>query len=102
MATKLQIEECMSRYLHRWVRMKDIEPGKELLMVELSPEFCNHIDPTLVGTLIQIDKLEDDTVFYHCINPTWNGQCFVPLDTFLKHEYKGGWTSERMAFWIPE
>ena len=102
MATKQSVDKCMQHFKYRWVKIEDIIPGRELLMIDLSPDFCTHIDPKLIGTLIRIDDVENDVVYYHCINPPWEGQCFAKLVILLTQEYNGGFSSERIAYWIQQ
>jgi hypothetical protein len=70
----------------------DLVPGFECLMVDDPQDYigCGHIH----GTTVRIDKVEDfdfgadsigvvKMVYYHCISPKWDAQCFTSLNDFL-------------------
>jgi len=89
----------------RPVTLADLVPGFECLMVD---------DPHLKqngiwGTTVRIDEVkprrmpkfkttatrtdpdgEEDVpyVFYHCVTPPWDGQCFVPVAHMIDPEHR--------------
>ena len=79
---------------------EDLVPGAELLMVEVEQYMRDQsIGPNITGTKIRLDdepiKLSDsdpakEVVFYHCIMPAWDGQCFVHIDDFTSVGYRKG------------
>lgn len=75
---------------YRPMTQADIERGLEAVMVETERYFLSGRDLPPIGmagtTVIRIDdkatvpsKLHEgeNVVFYHCINPQWEGDCFV-------------------------
>lgn len=87
--------EIIKDYLVVWgfrlVNKGDLMPGKEMWMIILS-----HYDglnltqsPEVLGTKIRLDSpavCRGSTVYYHCIYPKWDQQCFVPIQDFLDGE----------------
>jgi hypothetical protein len=79
---------------------EDLVPGAEMLMVEVERYMEDQtIGPQITGTKI---KLDDEpvkpsnadpnklVVFYHCMVPFWEGDCFVGLDDFTATGYRKG------------
>ena len=107
---RLEEEERMEEFA-TWVRAAgyraptrdDLVPGAALLM--LNVEHC--MTAARLGiSFSAISKTEiilDDepvapskadpskeVVFYHCVMPPWDGQCFVPLEDFTTLGYRKG------------
>ena len=54
---------------------------------------------TICNTRIQLDDeplapsnadASKEIVFYHCVMPPWEGQCFVPIDDFCASGFQKG------------
>lgn len=81
---------------------EDLVPGAELIMVDVEQYMHPHnqsINPSIISTKIKLDDepikpsnldLAKEVVFYHCIMPAWEPQCFVSLDDFTAVGYRGG------------
>ena len=104
------IEERMRKF-DEWVKVfgyrpptkTDLVAGAELLMVDVERYMERHNQGISIGiicnTRIKLDdepiapsKRDPNTeiVFYHCMMPPWDGQCFVPIDDFCVSGYKSG------------
>lgn len=92
--------EGMAGWGYRPVTQTDIVPDRDLIMVEverfvisgmgLSPHYAPGC------TTIQLDEEPikpsnsdngTEIVFYHCIMPRWNNQCFIPLTNMILSAY---------------
>jgi hypothetical protein len=77
-----------SNDLYRIPEPEDLKPGLELIMSDQNDP--RDQDPARVGTRIRIDKIVPSngrpgvTVYYHCINPAWDHQCFVPAEQIVQ------------------
>ncbi|MBY0473118.1 hypothetical protein K2Q00_02415 [Patescibacteria group bacterium] len=104
------VEERMKQF-DLWVKVfgyraptkADIVPGAELLMIDVERYMQPHNQGTSLGVVCSTRiKLDDEpialsndgsgkeVVFYHCTMPSWNGQCFVPLEEFCSSGYRTG------------
>ena len=67
---------------------EDLVPGKELLMIKVEDAVRNNtLNPSIFSTKIKIDLVKDDVVYYKCVVPYWEHQCFVPVSEFLRRDY---------------
>jgi hypothetical protein len=87
----------MKSWGFRPVTEEDLTPGQRLVMVEVDTFVRSNTGmrpPHNPGcTVIELDDepvaLSNSgngkrVVFYHCTNPRWESQCFVPLDEFVR------------------
>jgi hypothetical protein len=101
-----EVEETriyMSGYGYRPATATDLMPGRELLMVEVERFFgsTRHAGwkPDLFPSVTRI-KLADEptkvtghrqndepTVYFHCVMPPWDGDCFVGLNHITRDGY---------------
>ena len=105
-----QVVEELERF-YVWVRSNgyrppkkgDLTPGAELLMVDVERfvERCQGISLATAPytTVIRLDddpvrpsnsNPDKEVVFYHCIMPPWDNQCFVPMESFCARGYREG------------
>ncbi len=80
----------------RQVTLEDLVPGAELLLVEVRRSIPIHSDVSHLGDLphiqtrITIDEKsfnpERTHVFYHQIEPAWDGQCFIPIADMISEK----------------
>lgn len=80
---------------YRPVTESDLRPGQELVMVEVERFYLSGEGLPPIGcagtTRIKLDEKPvdginangDKIVWYHCVDPQWDGQCFVPLPNFI-------------------
>lgn len=80
--------------VYRSPRRTDIISGKEMIMIKKSFQFDKLIDFTL-GTIIKLDDdpIKEGCVYYHCISPEWDGQCFVEEHMILNGD-------DNYEYWI--
>ena len=107
---RLREEERM-RQFELWVKVfgyraptkADLVPGAELLMIDVESYMeCHNQGISFTATCSTRIKLNDepiapsnadpskDVVFYHCVTPPWDEQCFVPLEAFTTLGYQKG------------
>ena len=95
-----QFDILMRAFGYRPPTREDLVPGAELLMVEVERYMEDQsIGPQITGTKIKLDDQPikpsnaepgKKVVYYHCIMPAWEGQCFVGLDDFTAVGYRKG------------
>ncbi|OHA87827.1 MAG: hypothetical protein A3A96_00425 [Candidatus Zambryskibacteria bacterium RIFCSPLOWO2_01_FULL_39_39] len=109
MTQRLSVEERMTQFNqlmrahgYRPPTREDLIPGEEMLMVEVERFMESHnqgYNPSIMGTKIKLDEEPivisnqnptKEHVMYHCIMPAWDGQCFVPIESFLAVGYHKG------------
>jgi hypothetical protein len=83
----------------------ELVAGLQVLMVDVT-----HRDASAYvwGTTIQLDdnpvrlRNGEEYVYYHCVRPSWDGDCFVPLLTFTgEYIWPVNDTFVQTRFWIP-
>lgn len=108
----VETNRYLTNHPYRLVTEVDIQPGAEMIMVQLGQggripdpktgRVVDLADPRMANTTIRIDcvRLEPEkefedpkgrpftvpamwVVYYHCIDPFYNFQCFVPKEDFL-------------------
>jgi hypothetical protein len=85
---------------YRPVTEADLVPGCEMIMVEVErfTRVGHGLSPRLAPgcAIIELDNtpvassragIDKKVVLYHCKVPQWDGQCFVPLDDFVRDAY---------------
>ena len=89
-----EFDQLMRGHGYRPPVRADLVSGAELLMVEVErfmEPYNQGFNPSIIGTKIRLDEEaikpsdrdpENEVVYYHCIMPAWDGQCFVHLDDF--------------------
>ena len=97
-----QFQIFMLSFGYRTPVREDLVAGREMYMVEVERymQGRNHgIDPAVLATKIKLDDEpikpsnndpKQEVVFYHCMVPYWEGQCFVHLEDFLATHYRQG------------
>jgi hypothetical protein len=80
---------------YRPVKEADLRPGQDLVMVDVDRFYMAGEGLPPIGcagtTRIKLDEKPVDganannekIVWFHCVDPEWEGQCFVPLPNFL-------------------
>lgn len=92
----LKFDQVVRGFGYRSPVKEDLVPGAELIMVEVARfmEPCNQtLDPSVTQTKIKIDSQSIQTfnmVYYHCIMPAWDKQCFVSIDDFTASGHRRG------------
>ncbi len=104
------IEEHMQKF-DQWVKAygyrvptrADLVPGAVLFMIDIE-QYTNFRNQNISSDIIFTTKIKLDdepiapsnanpnkeVVFYHCMMPPWDGQCFIPLDDFCASGYREG------------
>lgn len=102
---------------YRDVKIAEITPGLTCLMVH-DPHHIITTSHSLrpLGTTIKVSRMEPrtfsgvspnglpwskstDYVFYYCIEPQWESECFVPLSDFINLPSSGG-GGPQTRYWI--
>jgi hypothetical protein len=99
-----QVPETWKPY--RLVEAEDLVPGREdIIMIDLThfrPELSEALWKTtrvrLDDPAVRPTALRGLSVFYHCVEPAWKGQCIVPLEEFTGYWYFGPRDCTR--YWI--
>jgi hypothetical protein len=98
----LKFDQAMRGFGYRPLVKEDLVPGAEFLMVEVARFMEPHnqtMDPKVTQTKIKLDdepikpsnaEPTKEIVFYHCIMPSWDGQCFVSIDDFTASGHRAG------------
>jgi len=106
-----KFDQLMRAHGYRPLTREDLIPGEEILMVEVERFMEPHnqgMNPSITGTKIKLDEdpvvvsnvnPTKEHVMYHCIMPPWEGQCFVPIESFLAVGYHKG-TYENDTRWV--
>lgn len=106
----IQFDRLMLAHGYRPPVREDLVPGVELLMVEVEQFMEPHnqpMNPSITGTRIKLDDKpiapsnfdsKREVVFYHCVTPGWDGQCFVPLLDFIASGYHKGMYANNTRF----
>lgn len=83
--------EIVTQLGYRAPTRKDLVPNAEMLMVDVHP-FMQDSGRMAGRTTIRLDAMPvlGNDVYYHCILPAWNGQCFVPAEEFLASGFRMG------------
>jgi hypothetical protein len=99
--THTEVERALQDYLalmrYRLATREDLVDGAQMIMIDASNDFMfkSGVSPEVLGTKIKLDfsalkksNFPGETffVYYHCIDPSWDGDCFVPLEIFLGEE----------------
>ena len=95
----------------RPVQEYDLRPGRELVMVEVERYYLAGKGLPPIGmagtTVVRLDdepiKPSNDgsgkqVVFYHCVDPQWDGDCFSGKETFLLDQYVSPMDSDTRYF----
>lgn len=99
-----EVRDRMRFMGYRPMSQEDIKPGHEAVMVETERYYLSgkHLPPIgMAGTtVIRIDEAEPTrdskiheggrVVFYRCICPQWNGNCFVGIRDIARDELLPG------------
>jgi hypothetical protein len=100
--TTIERRRAVENRGYRLVEEGDIVAGMVIEMVERESV---QIHPQYPTDKIRLDEnpIRDRDgipyVFYHCIDPAWDDQCFVPLAYFIgKSEDMG---SDHFNYWLP-
>lgn len=97
----VEFEKVIRLNGYRFLTREDLVEGAEFLCVDVERYFSHppylYRDPAVCSDRIKLDenpvrKSEsgdevEDYVFYHTIQPAWDGQCFVSLKHFLATRY---------------
>ena len=103
-----QFDQLMRAHGYRPPTREDLIPGEEMLMVEVERYMESRYNPSVFGTKIKLDEEPivisnqnptKEHVMYHCTMPSWNGQCFVSIESFLAVGYHKG-TYENDTRWV--
>lgn len=106
---RMSIEERMRKF-DEWVKIlgyrtptrDDLKPGVELLMIEVERYMAHNQGYSFEAVSSTRVKLDDDpiapskaypgkeVVYYHCIMPPWDGQCFVHVEVICASGYVEG------------
>jgi len=88
----------------RLVELEDLVAGREIFMIDGSSGNYGFEHPISKITLDQIpvsDRGRGHYVRYHCTHaPSWDGQCFVPLDDFLG-KLTASVPRDATHYWLP-
>lgn len=88
--------------MYRLVEESDLVAGAKIFMVDV-------LDSYQVDHPYWIIRLDDKPVreteggpyvYYHCIIPKWDGQCFVPQKEFLGHKDRPDVGPYDIYFWL--
>jgi len=93
----------MAGFGYRPIKKEDITPGREALMVKVEDFFLStkrdgiapHLRPSTTQIRIDDEAMkvtghranDEPTVYYHCIMPHWDSDCFVGLNDFTRDGY---------------
>ena len=70
---------------YRLVTREDLVDGAEFVQVDTNVQHDVTVDPKYFGTTIKLDEsaIDGDAVYYHCIKPADDIQCFSGIRDFL-------------------
>jgi len=88
---------------YRPIQREDLVPGAKILMINDVRRIDPTADPRFFGTIIRLDQeavrpardeSDREMVYYHCIQPAHEIQCFVAVDDFLA-------PADDIRYWVP-